>query len=150
MPDAERTRLLAGHGDRAAAEETLRKITARPLPDDLFATTIADMLRTSAPAWHAWLEHGSREDISAAVSSVDAPVFIAVGAADQTITAALVKDEIAGRLKSAPSIRTIGGAGHLLPIEAPSSIANYIFECVSFYQSASANAGITSLARTSH
>jgi pimeloyl-ACP methyl ester carboxylesterase len=130
MPDAERARLLAGYGDRAAAEETIKKITARPLPDLLLATAIADILRSSEGAWNGWLEHGSRENIVATLPSVRVPVFIAVGSNDETITAPLVKGAIAERLEPSAVVRIIGGAGHLLPLEAPISVGNFIFECV--------------------
>ncbi len=126
MADTERARLLAGYGDRNAAEETLRKITARPLPDPLFAAAIADILRSSQPAWRAWLEHGSREDISATLDRVRVPVSIAIGAADETITVDLARREIAARLNQGAVIRSIRDAGHLLPLEAPNAAADFI------------------------
>jgi pimeloyl-ACP methyl ester carboxylesterase len=130
MSDTERARLLTAYGDRAAAEETIHKITARPLPDRLYAIAIGDILRSSKGAWRAWLEHGSRENIAATLASVRERVFIGVGGNDDTITAPLVRREIAARLQQSTPVRVIGGAGHLLPLEAPSPIGNFIFECV--------------------
>jgi pimeloyl-ACP methyl ester carboxylesterase len=129
MSDTERVRLLTAYGDRAAAEETVHKITARPLPDPLYAIAIADILRTSEGAWRAWLEHGSRENLAAGLQNVRVPVFTAVGAADETITGSLVRHEIGARLQQSTTVRVIGGVGHLLPLEAPSSVSNFVFEC---------------------
>lgn len=126
MAEAERTRLLAGHGDRVAAEETLGKITARALPYALAARAIADSLRASAPAWRAWLEFGSREDLAAQLKEIKVPVWIAVGAADKTITKQLVEKEIVARLRDKTPVHTISDAGHLLPLEAPTAIAELI------------------------
>ncbi len=64
IPNAKRARLLKGHGDHAAAEQTVHGITTRRLAGAVFRQTVADVERSSAPAWHAWLEHGSREDLT--------------------------------------------------------------------------------------
>ena len=130
VDDSERTRLLKTYGDRLAAAETVSKIVAQPLPRQEYEHVIADNLRTSSTAWRAWLEHGSRENIAATLASVRGPVFIAVGGNDDTITAPLVRREITARLQQSTPVRVIGGAGHLLPLEAPSPIGNFIFECV--------------------
>ncbi len=130
LSDDERTRLLAGYGDAAAATKTLRKITQRALSEQLFEEAIADQLRVSEHAWRAWLDLGSREDISAQLSGIRSPVAIAVGAADETITESLVRREIAHRLKVPTPIHVIPDTGHLLPLEAPSAIAHFIAEAV--------------------
>jgi pimeloyl-ACP methyl ester carboxylesterase len=140
MSDTERVRLLGSYGERVAAEETVHKITARPLPDPLYAIAIADILRTSEGAWPAWLEHGSREDIAATLASVRSPVFIAVGGTDETITAPLVRREIAARLQQSALVRVIGGASHLLPLEAPSSVSNFVFECAAHVKATAVDA----------
>ena len=129
MGDAERARLLAGYGDRAAMKETLHKITARPLSDALFDATVADNLRASAPAWRAWLEHGSREDISPRVIQIKVPVRVAVGAKDQAITGELVTREILARLDGTEALlRSVPDVGHLLPLEAPSDAVRFLLE----------------------
>lgn len=130
ISDEERARLLAGYGDAAAAIKTLRKITERALSEQLFEKAIADQLRASEHAWRAWLDVGSREDISAQLSAIRSPVAIAVGAADETITESLVRREIVGRLEVPTPVRVIRDAGHLLPLEAPLATANFIAEAV--------------------
>lgn len=126
--DEERARLLAGYGDVPAAEETLRKITAHALAKPLLDVAIADQLRISEHAWCAWLLRGSREDISARLSTIRIPIAVAVGAADETINELLVRREIVDRLAVPTPVRVIPGAGHLLPLEAPLPTASFITE----------------------
>ena len=127
MPGAERARLLAGHGDADAARETVAKNTAASLPEPLRRLAEVDLLRTSDAAWRAWLEHGSREDISAGVRPLPpgVPVLLAAGERDETITADLLRREIADRLGGggAVPVEVVPGASHLLPLEAPRAVA---------------------------
>ena len=129
MTDAERARLLAGYGDAAAAKETLRKITARPLPEPLLEATVSDNLRASASAWRAWLEHGSKEDISARMPQIKVTIRVAVGAKDQAITGELVTREILDRV-NVPEVllRSVPDVGHLLPLEATPDAVRYLLE----------------------
>lgn len=125
IPEDERARLLATHGERRAAEETLRKITAHPLPADLFETVIEDNLRSSKQAWRAWLEDESRADISASVPDIAVPTLIVSGAADQAIPTMLLEREVVPRIKRA-RITVVPDAGHLLPLEVPQLLAELI------------------------
>ncbi len=130
FPEEERTRLLNGYGDRAAARQTLRKITARPLSPGRAAVVLEDNLRTAPAAWEAWLQRGTREDISASLRNVRVPVSVAVGSADKTITHSLVQSEIVARMKTSVAVRVIQGSGHLIPMEKPSPTAEYIVDAV--------------------
>ncbi len=125
IPDEERARLLDTHGDRRAAEETVRHITHRPLAAPVFARCVADNLRASLPAWRAWLEAGSREDISEAMARIDVPTLVVAGAADAPLTAPLLEREVVGRLADA-RLTTLPDAAHLLPLEAPAAVAGLI------------------------
>ena len=127
MEAAERSRLLDGYGNPEAAKETLGKITAHPLPNALFEAAVADGLRASAPAWRAWLERGSREDISCRLARVEVPVRIAVGWEDKSITGCLVEREIRGRLNHVEtSLDFLRDVGHLLPLEAPEATVKFL------------------------
>ncbi len=126
MEDAERARMLAGYGDRAAAEETVRKGISRPLPPDVHAQAVADNLRTSHIAWRWWLERGSKEDISETIEgNVAVPVHILAGGDDMAMTASLLEREIAQRVGRA-SLTTLPGVAHLVPLEAPAEAARFI------------------------
>ena len=87
MPDEERSRLLAGVGSEAAARETLTKITARSLPPDLAEMVVEDQLCAVLAAWRAWLERGSKVDISARIERIKVPVHLLAGEKDANITA---------------------------------------------------------------
>ena len=128
MPETERVRLLAGLGSKPAAYETLSKITAEPLPATLVETAVEDELRVVPAAGRAWLERGSREDISARLERIKVPVFLLAGEKDANITACLLQREIADRLPSghAHEPETVLGAAHLLPLEAPGAVADFI------------------------
>lgn len=125
IPDAERARLLAGYGERAAAEATLGKITAYPLPPALHAQAVADTLRSSHPAWRWWLERGSREDLSALMGQIALPTRVIAGGEDAAMTAPLLEREVVRRIAGA-TLAILPGAAHLIPLEAPEETARLI------------------------
>ena len=128
MRAVQRQRALASYGQRAALEQTLRQDTARPLPTDLQTAVIADNLRSTPTAWQAWLEHGSREDLSALMPQIQVSTLILSGEADQTIKPEVIQREVAAQLIHAPRVQLImlPDAAHLLPLEAPQAVARAI------------------------
>ena len=133
MDESERTRLLDAHGDRAAAEETVRRIVVQPLSDQAHEGVIEDNLRSSRTAWRAWLERGSREDIAVLMPKVNVPVLVGVGAADPVLPAALLEREVVRRIAGGGARLAVvpGKVGHLLPLEAPQATAELILESLS-------------------
>jgi pimeloyl-ACP methyl ester carboxylesterase len=125
MSDDERTHLLDGYGDRAAAEKTADKITAVPLPAQVREQVIEDNLRSSYPAWVTWLEYGSREDISATMSGVAVPLLVVAGAEDPVMPANMLEREVVQRIAGA-RMAVVPQAGHLMPLEAPTAIADLV------------------------
>ena len=122
MPDSERTRLMSTHGTRKAALETLQTITAQPLPSRLFEQAVEDNLRSSKGAWQAWLECGSREDISSRMNRIKVPVLVVASACDEGITSKLLQREVVARIEKSRFCE-MPAAAHLLPLEAPSAVA---------------------------
>lgn len=127
MPERERTRLLETRGSRRAAEDTIREITFQSLPAEVFERTVNDTLRSSEAAWKAWLETGSREDVSALIGNITIPVLVAAGKNDEAMTPELLEREIVRRVKNARLV-VVAEAKHLLPLEAPETIADLIRE----------------------
>ncbi|MBC7504138.1 MAG: alpha/beta hydrolase [Sandarakinorhabdus sp.] len=125
MTDAERAAALAGWGDPAYVAASIERTTAMAISSDAKATEIAGMLQTSALAWHSWFEAGSREDISKALANIEVPATILCGTADHTIPLIVQRREVAARLVDTEIIE-IPGAGHLLPVEAPDTVAEAI------------------------
>lgn len=121
-PDG-RAALLAAFGQPAEAEKTFRNITQRPLTDALHSLVIGDNLRTSRVAWDAWLQHGSREDISALMPALEVPCTVLVGAQDRAITLATQRQHTLPWLPAGTALHVEPGAGHLLPLEAPAVAA---------------------------
>lgn len=125
MEENERQRLLASHGDRAAAEQTLRSIARLPLTEEDKAICIDDNLRTSAPAWEWWLASGSREDIAPEIDKIACPVLVLGGTLDPVIPPQVITTQVTSRIPTARYTQ-ISGAGHLLPFEAPQDLADAI------------------------
>jgi NAD(P)-dependent dehydrogenase (short-subunit alcohol dehydrogenase family)/pimeloyl-ACP methyl ester carboxylesterase len=117
MSDARRAELLSGYGSRDAAFDIIARIARRPLAPALVARMIGDHLRSSPEAWRAWLERGSREDISTQLNDIDAPVGVLGGRYDPVMPRVLLQREVADRL--AAPLALISDAGHLLPLESP-------------------------------
>jgi len=122
MPEATRAHLLATYGDRASAVDTARTITKRPLAPAAFDQVVADDLRTSRPAWDAWLREGTREDIAAAMPRVDVPTLVVAGGEDPVMHRDMLEREVRGRIAGA-RMAVIPGVGHLSPYEAPAELA---------------------------
>ncbi len=129
IKEAEREKLLNSHGKRCAAADTVCEAAGGRLPEAIFARAIDDNLRTSEAAWRAWLEAGSREDISAEVEKINVPVLIAAGERDENMTAKLLEREVVRRVSDA-RLTVIEDAHHLLPLEVPQKIADLIRERV--------------------
>ncbi|WP_134494829.1 alpha/beta fold hydrolase [Microvirga pakistanensis] len=125
MDERERSRLLATHGDRASAEQTLRTITRRPIRADDAAVCIEDNLLTSPEAWHWWLAQGSREDITAQAGLVACPALVLGGSDDPVIQPQVIAAEVMPCLADAARLE-IAGAGHLLPFEAAQEVATAV------------------------
>ncbi len=131
---SERSRLLKTHGDRSAAEETAHKITIQTLSDVAFDRVVQDNLRSSQIAWQAWLECGSRQDISSVMSDITVPVLVIVGAADPVIPKSLIEQDVIASISDAQLV-VVPNAGHLLPLEVPQAIGDLIQMHIREYQS---------------
>jgi pimeloyl-ACP methyl ester carboxylesterase len=122
ISDDDRAASLAAYGKRAEAEKTFAKITNQPLAAPLREQVIADNLRTSQAAWDAWLQAGSREDISALMPQVQVPCRLLVGDEDRAIPLEAQRRQTLPLLPAGTVLEKVPAAGHLLPLEAPHSI----------------------------
>ncbi|WP_218853933.1 alpha/beta fold hydrolase [Schumannella luteola] len=116
-----RSFVLADLADSDAADHD-----ALPRPELDRATD--DVHRASPEAWRAWLERGSREDWSVAVSGSDlatpspVPALILAGVADGDLDADAQRRLTAPHFARA-EVREIADAAHLIPIEQPAALA---------------------------
>lgn len=122
MTEEARRALLDGYGDPAVARRTVASVVRREIAPELREATIAGYLAASERAWRAWLEIGSREDLSPRMGNIAVPVRIVVGAEDPILGPDVQRREVAARLGRC-SVEEVGGAGHLLPVEAPEELA---------------------------
>ena len=123
MTAADRTAALAAFGKPEEAINTFRKITWQSLSGALRENTIVDNLRCTRPAWNAWLNKGSREDISALLPQLAVPCQLLVGAYDRAITPATQRRYTLPHLPPGTLCTVVPDAGHLLPLEVPAVVA---------------------------
>jgi pimeloyl-ACP methyl ester carboxylesterase len=126
ISDEDRAASLAAYGQQLEAEKTATKIVIRPVAKEVRHQVIADNLRTSQAAWDAWLEHGSKEDISALMPAIQVPCHLLVGDADHAIPLAAQQQQTLPLLPAGSPLVVVPEAGHLLPLEAPEIIRDVI------------------------
>ncbi len=125
MGGAERARLRAAWGDAAAAEVTLEKVTACRPPLLAREQFVADAVRASRAAWMAWLDAGSREDVSELASRIAVPTLVVAGADDGALGPDVQARETVARIPGA-RLETVEHAGHFVPLDAPERLASLI------------------------
>jgi pimeloyl-ACP methyl ester carboxylesterase len=130
ISDDDRAASLAAYGQRLEAEKTATKIMIRPVAKEVRQTVIADNLRTSQAAWDAWLEHGSKEDISALMSAIQVPCCLLVGDADHAIPLAAQQQQTLPLLPAGTPLVAVLEAGHLLPLEAPDTVRDALLKLI--------------------
>ena len=136
MEAVARERLLRSHGDRGAAEETVRQMAMRALSPEAFERCIKDQLASSPAAWSWWLERGSREDLSSRIGRMLLPALVIASADDPVLPASVAEAEVMPHLADA-RLATLDRAGHLMPLEAPGDVAELIGSFVRSIQAGS-------------
>ncbi|RPD49498.1 alpha/beta hydrolase [Hymenobacter sediminis] len=126
LTDEDRMTNMKAYGKPDEAEKTFRKITGRPLTAAIHQQILDDNLRSTRLAWDAWLLHGSREDLSAQMCNVQVSCTIIVGDQDDVMSPSVHGLETLPLLPIGTPLEIIGGAGHLLPYEAPAEVAELL------------------------
>ena len=127
IEDQARQEMLQSHGTRSGAEQLIQKITAQQLSPDLYQRAVDDNLRASPAAWEAWLKHGSYEDWSDRVGTLDYPALIVAGQDDPALPAAIQRRLTMPHLANA-SLVDLPDCGHLPPLEAPVALSRRLKE----------------------
>ena len=125
MSDTSRRDLREAWGDRDACRAILANITAQALPPIAAQGVLADNLRASRAAWHAWCDLGSRENLAGDYAHINIPTALLAGECDAPLSPAFLHEHVAARLTHCP-VSVVSGAGHLLPLEAPEAVAGFI------------------------
>lgn len=126
LPDEERTTLARAYQSRESIEFVIDHVlTAKPLDAACRAQVIEDSLKGAPQAKAAWPNVAMREDISAAVTSIDVPTIVISGELDQVDRVATLQAELMPRIPHA-AMHILPGTGHLSPLEAPIEVARLI------------------------
>lgn len=104
-----------------AMEKMLHKAAVLPVPALLAERFVSDNLRVTKPAWDAWQNEGSQEDISPRMVGVTVPTLVLSGECDPVIAPDLLARDLVARLPHA-TLQIVPGAGHLLPFETPQAV----------------------------
>ena len=134
MTDEDRHDTLRAYGKPNEAAKTYAHITAQPHPDAIKQQIVGDNLRSSKAAYDAWMLHGSRENIADRMGNVRVPCTILAGDQDQVMSPSVHGLETLPLLPTGTPLEIIGGAGHLLPYDAPQEVAILLRSFVEFVQ----------------
>ncbi len=127
MDDAMRSTMLGWfHGDAATSRDQAESYIANNSGPQLRAVdrelAVEDVLRANRAAWAAWLEHGSREDWSARIGTLETPALVIAGADDAALGPDAQRNLMAPHFANV-HLATIPNAKHLLPLEAAGDLA---------------------------
>ncbi len=130
MTDDARAFLRASFGSQEGAAQTARAISARaadgPAFDPaVFERIVADHMRAGRPAWDAWLDTGSREDITILAGQVSVPALVVAGADDAALGPEVQRRLTLPRLPDA-RMETVPSSRHLVPLDQPDALARMI------------------------
>lgn len=123
MTDADRDKQRQYGKTRAEAEAFIDETSAIRLPDDTREVAIADAQRVNLNAWRAWVEHGSREDWSQRLGTIDYPVLLVCGDSDQQVPGADEQRRTTLAAFARHRLEIIANAGHLMPLQTPQALA---------------------------
>lgn len=121
MTDGEKRETNESWNKRDAMEAMFGNAAALPVALDLRERFVDDNLRVTKPAWDAWQNVGSQEDISALVSGIGIPTTVLFGERDPVIAPGVQQRDTIARLPNVTS-KNLPGAGHLLPFEAAQAV----------------------------
>ena len=130
MTEAKRTEMLAmfGHSpresDAAKAEQFVRENVSVTLPPMKLQRTVQGVLDMNREAWFAWIEHGSKEDLSEQIGIVELPVLIVAGKEDEALGFAAQRSKTMPHFPHAELLEF--ECGHLAPLELPDELATAI------------------------
>lgn len=124
--EEQRNQMRAAYHSRESVLWTLDNVlTAGDMTAQQREKLAEDALRVSDKAAEGWVFTASREDLSSAAAHIDLPIMIMAGEQDKVDPPAVVEHAIAGLYPWA-DVHIIPGKGHLLPVEAPQTVANYL------------------------
>lgn len=125
MSEQNRERMKSEHPAVEAATENIRSSSIYPLSDAQFELAVRTNLMASESAWSWWLETGMRHDISESVSKMNVPVRVLASRDDPVIPVESIESGVLDVVNDC-EIQWLTGVGHLLPMENPRAVADWI------------------------
>ncbi len=122
VPDEVRAGMLASYQSREGVQQALAVLAGSPLPHALREQVIADTLRGEPEAKRAWPDRGMTQDVSAGLDGLTLPVSVLIGEDDQVEREAVLRPALL-RLLPQTIFTIVPKVGHLVPLEAPGTIA---------------------------
>ncbi|KAA1003819.1 alpha/beta hydrolase [Paraburkholderia panacisoli] len=148
LSDEQRATLTGAYQSRESVEFVIDHVlTAKPLDAARREQVIEDSLKAAPQAKAAWPNVAMREDITAAVASIDAPTIVISGELDQVDRVETLQAELLPRIPHA-AMHILPGTGHLSPLEAPVEVARVIARFVAAIEDKSAVSACPSLSRS--
>ncbi len=128
---AEYQRHLAHAYDTADSVAGVRDtvLTSARLSDELRAQVVEDSRASATGARDEWPLRGIGEDIADRTRLVSVPTLVIGGEHDRVEPVEVLHENLLPYLKTAESV-VVPGAGHLLPLEAPTQLSGLIREFV--------------------
>jgi pimeloyl-ACP methyl ester carboxylesterase len=124
-PDMKETQISA-YSTPASAEFVVRNVlSSSALSDETIKTLVEDMVKGNEFAKKAWPAYGMKEDILEDSRRINVPVLVIAGEYDRVEPPERFTAGVLGNIKAAEMV-VIEGSGHLLPVEAPSKVAQSI------------------------
>lgn len=126
LPLDARQGMVHAYDSRESIVATVQQVLAPGgLSDGDLDVVIADSLAGALQAKSAWPLATSQEDITADVPKIDVPVIVISGEHDRVDPPEVLRRELLPRIPQARLV-VLPGVGHLLPLEAPTDLANVI------------------------
>ncbi len=123
---ADRATMLAqAEPTRADAESYVRTNSSLPLRPEVFERAVEDRLRANPAAWRAWMEHGTREDWSERIGTLNLSTLV-VAAEKDTSLGPQVQERLTMPHFTNAKLEVVQGSGHLVPMEAPERLAELL------------------------
>lgn len=99
------------------------------LDDEVLKQVVGDMVRGNEHARAAWPAYAMGEDIEALARKIRVPVLVVAAASDVVEPLDRVRREVCGTIPGSRLV-VVPDCGHLLPLEAPNAIGEYILDII--------------------
>lgn len=126
LPPNMKEQQLSAYSNAESADFVVRNVlSSSSLSEATVAMLVEDMLKGNQFAKSAWPSYAMAENIVASANKIQVPVLVIAGGLDKVEPTARLKSEVLGNIEKAEMV-VVEGSGHLLPLEAPSQVAQHI------------------------